>query len=98
MVSKLKLGNATLPLIIELSAALGDLDTAFRLTGQFSPGYPMTGDTSFLFSPLTASMRGDPRFFPLMKRYGLAQFWRTTGRWPDFCQGAQMGACRSAAA
>ena len=99
MIGQLKLGNPALPPVIEMSAALGDVDTAFRLAGQFMPGYPMTGsELNFLFRPTTASMRRDPRFFPLMKRFGLAQFWRTTGRWPDFCQGAQMAACRAGAA
>jgi Tfp pilus assembly protein PilF len=98
MIGKLSLSNGTLPLVIELSAVLGDVDTAFRLSDQFTPGYPMTGDTSFMFSPLTASMRNDRRFFVLARRFGLAQFWRTTGRWPDFCESARMAECRKGAA
>jgi hypothetical protein len=98
MIGKLSLSNGTLPLVIELSAVLGDVDTAFRLSDQFTPGYPMTGDTSFMFSPLTASMRNDRRFFVLVRRFGLAQFWRTTGRWPDFCESARMAECRKGAA
>ena len=45
----------------------------------------MTGYSSFFFSPPTAAMRRDPRFMPLMAKLGLADFWRTTGEWPDFC-------------
>jgi TolB-like protein len=97
MIGQLKLGNGTLSPIIEMSAALGDVDTAFRLADQFTPGYPMTGaELSFLFRPTTASMRRDPRFFPLMKRFGLAQFWQSTGRWPDFCSGDQLAGCKAA--
>lgn len=84
-----------LPLIIMWSSALGDLDTAFRLVRQFAPGYPLTGTTMFLFGPQTEGMRRDPRFFALAAQYRLAEFWRSTGRWPDFCSGARLAACRS---
>jgi hypothetical protein len=41
-------------------------------------------------------MRRDPRFFGLAKRIGLLDYWRSTGRWPDFCAGpdAPMPVCR----
>ena len=95
MIGKFDLDNSNLPVAVKLSAALGDLDTAFQLTDRFSPGYPMTGDTSFLFSPMTLQMRRDRRFLPLMMRFGLLQFWRSTGRWPDFCQGAEAALCKA---
>ena len=98
MARKVTLDNFALPGVIEYSAALGDLDTAFMLADRFSPGHPMTGITGFLFGPMTAPMRSDPRFFPLMKRYGLAQFWQSTGRWPDFCSGPQLSRCKAAVA
>ena len=82
--------------VIVWSAAIGDVDTAFRFADTVSPGYPLTGITDFLFVPQTESMRGDPRFFALAKRFGLAQFWVATGRWPDFCDGPRLSACRSA--
>jgi len=66
-------------------AELGFLDDAFAVAARYEPGYPMTGHSSFFFSPSTAPMRRDPRFMPLMTKLGLAGFWRTTGRWPDFC-------------
>jgi TolB-like protein len=84
--------------VIQWSAAAGDVDTAFRFAETQSPGYPMTGIIAYLFIPQTESMRRDPRFFALAKRYGLAQFWTATGRWPDFCTGPRLGACRSAVA
>jgi TolB-like protein len=80
------------------SSALGDTDMAFRLLENFRPGYATTGITDFLFFPQTESLRRDPRFFGLMKRYGLAQFWQSTGRWPDFCAGPRLAACRAAVA
>jgi TolB-like protein len=82
--------------IIEWSAALGDVDTAFRLADRYSPGHPLTGLTLFLFAPPTEPMRRDPRFYDLVNRYGLLDFWRSTGRWPDFCSGAdaRLPVCR----
>lgn len=80
------------------SSALGDAETAYKLLCDFHPGYPTTGTTDFLFQPQTDAMRRDPRFFVLMKRYGLAQFWRSTGRWPDFCAGPRLAGCKAAVA
>jgi TolB-like protein len=82
--------------VILWSAAVGDVDTAFRFADTISPGYPTTGILDFLFIPQTASMRRDPRFFTLARRFGLAQFWKATGRWPDFCRDPRVNACRSA--
>lgn len=39
-----------------------------------------------LFHPSTAAMREDPRFVPLVEALGLGAFWRSSGRWPDFCR------------
>jgi TolB-like protein len=84
--------------LMEFSAALGDLDNAFRLARGYSPGYPLTGQSFVLFVPQTEPMRRDPRFFELAKRIGLYDYWRSTGRWPDFCAGsdAALPVCRKA--
>lgn len=39
-----------------------------------------------LFRPGLASVRRDPRFMPLASRIGLVRYWRSSGKWPDFCQ------------
>ncbi|MFL6762436.1 MAG: TIR domain-containing protein [Sphingomicrobium sp.] len=78
------------------SSLLGDTNTAFRILANFQPGYPTTGTTELLFVPQAEALHRDPRFFALMKRYGLAQFWQSTGRWPDFCAGPRLTTCRSA--
>jgi DNA-binding winged helix-turn-helix (wHTH) protein/TolB-like protein len=41
----------------------------------------------FLFTPVTQNLRQDPGFVPLASRLGLIQYWRETGRRPDFCTG-----------
>ncbi|WP_275887925.1 TIR domain-containing protein [Sphingomonas ginsengisoli (ex An et al. 2013)] len=83
--------KAALPLVIQAYAQLGDLDAAFAAAQDYSPGYPMTGIVAFLFYQATAPMRADPRFKPLMERYGLWQFWQSTGRWPDYLRDRKGG-------
>jgi TolB-like protein len=96
--AKLPTDQSIARFVVPWSAAAGDLDTAFRFAATLSPGYPTTGIIDFIFSPETASMRQDPRFFALMKRYGLIQFWQSTGRWPDFCAGPRLAKCKASAA
>jgi len=39
----------------------------------------------YLFTPITRNIRKDPGFVPLARRMGLIEYWRETGKWPDFC-------------
>jgi TolB-like protein len=78
--------NARITQGIEVLAVLGLTDDAFELAKQYVPGAPMTGGrTDFLFGPLTASLRRDPRFMVLAARLKLVDFWLASGKWPDFC-------------
>ncbi len=38
-----------------------------------------------LFRPTLAAFRRDLRFIPLVHRAGLVAYWRSSGKWPDFC-------------
>jgi hypothetical protein len=38
-----------------------------------------------LFAPVTRNLRQDPGFVSLAARLGLIQYWRKTGKRPDFC-------------
>jgi len=40
--------------------------------------------TAFLFEPVTAPMRADPRFAELTKMTGLDDYWRASGTKPDY--------------
>jgi hypothetical protein len=62
---------------------LGDLDDAFAEAQLYEPFNPYS--PPYLFLPLTAAMRSDPRFMPLAHKLGLFDYWRSTGYWPDFC-------------
>ena len=75
---------------IPMLANLGGLDEAFDLAHQLAGSdlATRTGaalSTGFLFGPDTAAMRRDPRFAGLMREFGLLDYWRRSGRWPDFC-------------
>jgi tetratricopeptide (TPR) repeat protein len=37
------------------------------------------------FRPELHEFRKEPRFFVILKRAGLVDYWRESGRWPDFC-------------
>ncbi|HET7085890.1 MAG TPA: TIR domain-containing protein [Rhizomicrobium sp.] len=69
----------------EIYSALGLVEDAFVAANQYKPGTALTGDSAFLFYPLTAPMRRDPRFMQLAARLGLSDYWRASGKWPDFC-------------
>lgn len=78
-------------------SSLGDVGLAFREADQAFGG--QDDDPSFLFTPSTAAMRRDPRFMPLAARLGLVDYWRGTGKWPDFCTGPHREVdCRAALA
>jgi DNA-binding SARP family transcriptional activator len=44
--------------------------------------------TNLLFFPVTAPMRRDARFQPLVERLGLADYWRKSGTKPDYLRTA----------
>jgi hypothetical protein len=82
-----------------LVSAVGRMDDAFALAGalylepqligggqRFSSGRFQVASrrqTHHLFMPPTAAMRADPRFPPLMRQMGLADYWSTSGQPPD---------------
>jgi adenylate cyclase len=66
-------------------ASLGLVDDAFAMADGMSKAKPDSNTYGVLFYPNTAAMRRDPRFMPLAARLGLVDYWRSTGKWPDFC-------------
>ena len=38
-----------------------------------------------MFRPAQADLRADPRFMLVASRFGLLEYWRRSGDWPDFC-------------
>ena len=43
------------------------------------------GLITVFFRPSFAALRRDRRFMKIAGRYGLTDYWRESGKWPDFC-------------
>ena len=85
LLASLPASNGTVVIAVEVLSALGLVDDAFAAANPYKPGAALGGDSSFLFYPLTAPMRRDPRFMQLAARIGLIDYWRSSGKWADFC-------------
>ncbi|MFZ0498664.1 MAG: TIR domain-containing protein [Steroidobacteraceae bacterium] len=64
---------------------LGFTDDALFVAEHMRIDISLEDSPSFLFDPETASLRRDPRFMVVAARFGLVDYWRSSGRWPDFC-------------
>jgi hypothetical protein len=76
---------------------LGLVDDAFDVADRWARGKQEGSSTQFLVG--AAAMRRDPRFMAFVAKLGLVDYWRATGKWPDFC--AEPGLpydCKAAAA
>lgn len=67
---------------VQTLAALGAIDAAYRLAERL-PRFTDAGGS--WYRDYLAPFRDDPRFMTLAARLGLAQIWRRSGLWPDFC-------------
>jgi tetratricopeptide (TPR) repeat protein len=66
----------------------GPLLAALRWrSGQVSVNDQRRRKSHMLFIPVTAPMRADPRFGPLVGQIGLADYWQRAGVTPDYLQG-----------
>jgi tetratricopeptide (TPR) repeat protein len=45
----------------------------------------LAGLTEVIFRPALKTLRQDPRFMQFSLHSGLLDYWRTSGKWPDFC-------------
>jgi hypothetical protein len=65
---------------VRMLARQGDIDGAYAGLKDPIPGGPLV-----LYYPEMRGVRTDPRFWPLARRIGLADYWVRSGHWPDFC-------------
>ncbi len=65
-----------------------------RFANQDNYGPAAERLTDHLFYPPVTRLHADPRFLVLMEKTGLATYWRTVGKGPDFCP--NLPACRAA--
>jgi DNA-binding winged helix-turn-helix (wHTH) protein/TolB-like protein len=78
--------------------SLHAVDAAFQVAAQAAPDDKLFSAEPFFRSNATA-VRADPRFLPLMAKIGVLAFWRSTGKWADFCEAADRPYdCRAMAA
>ena len=86
----LKLARAAFMRFNELSfygqtlAEFGHEDELYSLLEAFKGNLLYAGFDVF-FRPTFKKFRGDPRFLHLAKRTGFVDYWRSSGKWPDFC-------------
>ena len=69
----------------EVLAAFGRDDEAYRMLIRVRPEHLDQFTLQTLFRPTLRSLREDARFLRIAQRYGLLDYWRTSGKWPDFC-------------
>jgi hypothetical protein len=78
-------GQAPVGLSATAMSRLGRLDQAFAVAELAKPDRLHIDGYRLLFAPATAPMRRQPRFMDLAAHLGLAQYWRASGQWPEFC-------------
>jgi tetratricopeptide (TPR) repeat protein len=77
-------------LIVEANwaAYFGDAGLSLNLLRRV-PLYETNGRTSVMFSlwrPIEKPIRGLPQFKDFVRELGLVDYWRTSGKWGDFCR------------
>ncbi len=60
-------------------------DELFRIVLPWRPGRELAVLGDIWFRPSLEGFRRDPRFMLVSKRMGLLDYWRKSGKWPDFC-------------
>ena len=77
-------GRLPREIAIMMIAGLGQADRAIAEANS-AIDHNQVLQAWFLFTPVTRNMREDPAFVGLASRMGLVEYWRQTGKLPDFC-------------
>jgi TolB-like protein/Tfp pilus assembly protein PilF len=95
----LRAGKTTGARAILMLNNVGRPDAAFEAVAWATAQRVTEADPGPLFRPEADGMRRDPRFMPLADKLGVVDFWRSSGKWPDFCEAPDLPYdCRAAAA
>ena len=82
--ANLAAGRTTVARSVLMLANVGATNAAFTAAARATAEDPLGGDV--LFRPFSADMQRDARFMPLAAKLGLVDYWRASGKWPDFCE------------
>jgi len=74
---------ATLSEVLE---AFGRHDEAYQILMRVPSRTVDQFTLQTLFRPTLKELRQSPRFLTLARHFGLLDYWRSSGKWPDFCQ------------
>jgi hypothetical protein len=69
----------------EVLEAFGRDDEVFQMLMRVAPVQVDQFMLQTLFRPTLRNLRQNPRFLRIAQRFGLLDYWRTSGHWPDFC-------------
>ena len=70
---------------IQSLAEFNQTDELIRLLNS-APTEALASISYILFRPSFANFQRDARFMAVAGRIGLADYWLSTGEWPDFCR------------
>ncbi|MEY2854795.1 MAG: hypothetical protein RL030_1927 [Pseudomonadota bacterium] len=71
------------PVILQIADALGDRELALTAIQNFTD---VSGQYWGLWIAPVSSLRSDPRFKEMLRKSGLADYFRSSGNWGDFCK------------
>jgi tetratricopeptide (TPR) repeat protein len=77
---------ADVPAYLQALAMFGRVDEAFAVATPPISIDSIGAASEVLFRSYMSKLRADRRFMWLAQRLGLADDWRATGVWPDFCK------------
>ena len=71
--------------LVQLLGEFGREDELYRVVGQWGTKDQIGLISAAFFRPPLQKFRQDPRFMRIAARAGLVDYWRKSGKWPDFC-------------
>jgi hypothetical protein len=84
--------------LIQVWGEYGRTDAIYDALAKW-PDRELAASTLTFFRPPLKEYRRDRRFMQVAKRAGLVDYWRSSGKWPDFCfQADQPYDCKAEAA
>jgi tetratricopeptide (TPR) repeat protein len=77
--------SAGLGFAIQTYGEFGDKEEVIRLLLNWPRRDDLGAIAELFFRPHLRQVRRDPRFMEIANRAGLLDYWRASGKWPDFC-------------